>query len=546
MAQDITAATPIATIVSFLRNYIVAASDGSQQLKESELGTWLSEQVGYSTGSGYAGYPNDKDADVADIVAVLAGAISKEAFVLNPAFPSPGSGNTNANATERLIKIREEMDVEVAAIEAPFKEFRAGLAARTRTLFNSVVAPSFPAGSRIDEETRIYVETFVTDKGEESQPSPASALLTLDSNDTVTITCNAAPVGRNVAKRRIYRSATGTSTSAFKLQGEYPIATVAVTDAKPASQLNDICPTFGWLEPPPGLKGLTGIDNGMMLGFVGFTLYVCEPYHPYAYPAKYDKPLASQIVGIVAINGGAFIGTTGRPYVVYGTDAASLSEERIGSKVPCASAQSMVAIESSVFYASPDGIALFENGQVANVTQDLISRKDWQSYVPSTMRAAEYDGMYFVYFTKVGGEKGCLIFDYKSRSLVERSQGADAVFSDATGIYTINGTGSQNALPTTGPRHVAVWKSKTFRLPKEASFGWIAIDSDFDNNGVPTTVTVKTYANDVLHHVAVVSTSAPVRHKPGRNKEWRIEIESAAIVFGCVAATTTEELKEVI
>jgi hypothetical protein len=429
----------------------------------------------------------------------------------------------------------------VRAFEAPYHDFQSGLSARAKVIFNDIVGPGFPNGSEPIVSTRVYVETFVTDRGEESRPSPASALLTLDENDEARITCNGAPSGRNVVSRRLYRSATGTTSSAFKLQGEYPIANNYITDVKPDAQLNDICPTFGWLEPPADLQGLAAMPNGIMLGFVNRTLYACEPYEPYAWPAKYDKPLAHQITGVVAVGQSLFVGTTDRPYFVSGSDSASLSEELISSKVPCSSARSMVAIQNSVFYASPDGLALYENGRVTIVTKGVIDRKTWQAYNPATMRAAEYDGMYMAFYTKADATKGCLVFDYENKTLAELDQAADAVFANSAGVYILNGTTVYDLAPAAGANRTGYWNSKTFRLARPQAFAWIMVDGDFAG-----AATVRVYGDGTLIHTATISDGKPVRCKPGRHTDWRVEIEGALRITGVILASTTDELKAVI
>lgn len=545
MSQDISPISSSAAIEAYLRSYIFTDADGSFRLNESALLTWLTEQFGYLNGAGSEATPTDKNAVAADIVNRLGSIINRENWASNPAYPRP-ENNDAETIRSRLVSLRDQLFNAAHAIETPYQDYQAGLAARSKALFNTIVAPNFPAGVAVIEATRVYVETLVTDRGEESRPSDVTVLSTIDQNDTITLTCAAAPGGRNIAYRRIYRSATGTQSSAFKLQGEYPVATTVITDSKPDAQLSDVCPTFGWLEPPAALKGLTGMPNGMMLGYDGRTLYACEPYAPYAFPAKYDKPLAHQITGIVAVGQSAFVGTTGRPYLVSGSDSASLSEELISSREPCVSARSMVAIENSVFYASPNGLALYENGRVVIVSKGVIDRKTWQAYVPSSMRAVEFNGMYLAFFTRSDNSQGCLIFDYETRSFSEMAQTADALFADESGVYALIGTTIYDVLPKTGNYRTGSWYSKTFRLGRPQSFGWLHVDSDFLNNGSAVSATVRIYASGSLLQTLTVSSSAPVRVKPGKHSDWRAEVDCAAQINGVVLATTTEELKAAI
>ncbi len=544
MPANITVSTTPEAIAILLLDFIYIDADGSKRVKKPEMIAWITRQFGGVINNSRYSAPRVKDADAEIITRQLESIVNREHWVSHPNYPTPL--NIKADSNLNLLELRDLINAEARAIEAPYRDFRAGLAARSKALFTTLIAPGFPAGVAETETTRTYVQTYVTDRGEESRPSAASALLTLGDTDSVQITMTAVPAGRSIASRRLYRSATGTTSAAFKLQGEYAAAVTVVVDAKPDKQLNDVCATFGWLEPPATLKGLTGLPNGIMAGYVDRTLHFCEPYHPYAWPAKYDKPLAHKIAGTVAVGQSLFVGTSGRPYLVTGSDAASMTEEIISSNVPCLSAKSMVAIQNSVFYASKDGIALYEGGRVMIITKGIIDREDWQAYNPASMRAGEFDGMYALFYTKGSGTKGCLLFDYMNKTIIELDQAADAVFTDASGIYIINGTAVYDAIPATGTNRIGHWYSKTFRLARPQAFGWIHVDSTFLNGATAAGATIRIYADDVLHHTAVITSGKPVRNKPGRATEWRLEIECAAPISGVVLASTTDELKAAI
>lgn len=541
MAQDINPLSPLSTVEAYVRSFITTDTDGSQSVNQPAMITWLAEQFGYLTASGAT--PTTKSAQAADIASNLQGTVGRSHWQSYPDYPNQTVSNSEAIKLQ-LNDLRRQMGDQVKAIEDGYRDFDATLATRVKAVFNTVVGPSFPAGVQLLEATRAYVETFVTDWGEESKPSPVSTLVTLDQNDTATITGSAPPSDRHITHRRLYRSATGQTQSAFKLQGEYLVSQTTIVDSKIDKELNDVCKTFGWLEPPADLQGLTGMPNGIMLGFVDRTLYACEPYAPYAYPSKYTKPLLHRIVGIVTVGQSAFVGTTGRPYLVSGSDSASLSEELISSNVPCMSARSMVAIGNSVFYAGPDGLALYESGSVKNVTEGAIDLEAWQAYNPSSMRAGEFDGMYIAFYTKADTTKGALVFDYKSRTLAELDQAADAVFADESGIYVLNGTAILDMLPAGGANRSGSWHSKTQQLARPQAFAWLQVHFSPGNVGAVSAV-VRTYANGVLHHTATITSSDPVRHPPGRCANWRVEIDSAARIDGVVLASTTEELKAI-
>lgn len=81
-------------------------------------------------------------------------------------------------------------------------------------------------------EDRYYVYTYVTDIGEESAPSPPSAMLTCRTDDTVTINNFASPVSEGIVgvnRIRIYKTATGTTGADFYFLKE--LGTTATVNA---------------------------------------------------------------------------------------------------------------------------------------------------------------------------------------------------------------------------------------------------------------------------------------------------------------------------
>lgn len=542
MAQEITTISDPAFVTAKVRGFFFTDNDGSQRIAVDSLQAWLVEQFSYLTAGGAS--PTAKNSQAGQIAAALEAVVGREHWQTNPNYPQAPAGGNAASVQDQLNLLRAQMNTTVVSMTDAYRPFDATLSSRIKALFNTMVLPSFPAGVEVDEVTRGYIETFVTDWGEESAPSPLSALVTLDQNDNATVNCSAAPAGRHITRRRLYRSATGNAQSAFKLQGEYDISQLQIIDTKLDAELNDVCATFGWIEPPAQLQGLTGMANGIMLGFVGRTIYACDPYAPYAWPAKYDKPLPHEIVGMVSLGQSVLVGTIEYPYLVSGADSASLTEERLPDLVPCASARSMVAVAGSVFYASPDGLALYENGRVT-VVSDGIDRATWQSYGPGSMRAAGFDNRYVVFYTKADGTRGGLVFDYKTRTISQISQGADATLAAQDGLFILNGAGLFNLLPANGVPRVGRFDTKTFRLARPQAMFWIHVDSLF--NAGPVTLRIYGDKDDGkgmrLVKNVTTSSSQPFRNAPGMYRDWRIEIESSSIINGITLATTTDELK---
>ncbi len=413
-----------------------------------------------------------------------------------------------------------------------------------------------------DVQARYYVVTFVTDWGEESQPSPVSDLIEADANDTVTVgrpSSSSAETyaARNIAYWRIYRSNTGNENSAFQFVAEVGIATSSITDNTKASGLGETCPTVTWAEPPyradnestqypkpvvgtnPYLRGLVGMPNGIMAGFFDNTVAFSEPYVPYAWPVEYQISTEHPIVGLGVFGQTLFVGTTGNPYFISGADSASMSAQKLDSNQSCVSRRSIVSVQGGVLYASPDGLCVADSGGVRVVTASHYTREDWQALVPSSMFGVEHENVYYLFYNN--GTAGCLTFDLQSKKLGRIELSATAAFVDKLNdtMFVANGTNIQRVYGGATNR-TALWESGRLVLPAQAGYAWVKVMGD---QSVGSPVTVRWYGDGTLIQTIALTSTDPVRLKPGRYLEHELEVESQARVTQVMLAGDTSELK---
>jgi hypothetical protein len=184
-------------------------------------------------------------------------------------------------------------------------------------------------------------------------------------------------------------------TTAARYWGD---STYDFTDDFESRDLIDILATDDYDAPPDDLQGLTAIQNNILCGFVGNTLYFCEPGTPHAWPAKYAVSLEYDIVGIAALSGSAFVATTGYPYLVSGSDPANgMATSRIDAKFPCLNKNSLVAMGYGVVYSTHDGLAVYSpNAGAAIITKLLYNNDTWTTDLdPATVIAEYYGENYF-------------------------------------------------------------------------------------------------------------------------------------------------------
>lgn len=411
-------------------------------------------------------------------------------------------------------------------------------------------APSITASTAPTEalktESRTYVFTYVSAYGEEGPPSDASAVVTVDNTKSVTVSIAGNPGGnRNLDRKRIYRSSATGAQAYFQFVAEVPIATTSYTDSKTQAQLGEVLPSEDWNEPPAGLKGLRMMANGVAAGFVGNTVYLSEPYLPHAWPHEY--PVDAEIVGLATFGQTIVVLTKTFPYMLQGVDPAAMSTTKMELRQACVSKRSIVETGEGVMYASPDGIVSIGGGGVQLITQNVLSRDQWQLYKPDSFQAYLYNGRWHGFYN-TGSERGLLIFDFTGQGAhmttsVLGSGGAQPIvagFQDASTdtLYLVQGgnivrfdTGS--ALPY-------LWRSKVFRSPQHVNYSVAQVRA----SAYP--VTLKVYADGALKLTKSVASEAHFRLPAGfKALDWYVEIEGTSDVTEFYMATSVAELMQV-
>ena len=186
------------------------------------------------------------------------------------------------------------------------------------------------------------------------------------------------------------------ATSAARYWGDGGVFTF--TDDFESRDLFNILATDNYDPPPKDLQGLTIIQNNILCGFVGNTLYFSEPDRPHAWPAAYAVQLEHNIVGIGAISGSALVVTDSYPYIISGSDPANgMASARVDANFPCLNKNSMVPMGYGIVYSTHDGLAVYSpHSGIGVITKRLYNNDTWQANVnPRTIRAEYYGDNYF-------------------------------------------------------------------------------------------------------------------------------------------------------
>lgn len=335
--------------------------------------------------------------------------------------------------------------------------------------------------------TRIYVYTWVTGFGEESEPCPASNELIWHEGHTVILSgFSAAPTGRNITKQRIYRSQSSTSSGAdFYLIAERDASTDNFTDAVAIDDFAEVLPSRDWNAPPSELAGLTTLPNGMMAGFVGKDLYLCEPYIPHAWPEKYVLTMDYEIVALGAYGTTIVVMTKGQPYIVNGIAPDAMAQEKLELNLPCINVRGVVDLGYAVAYPSYDGLVVVSGGQAAVATQALMTRNAWLKTSPATFVASQYNGRYFASYSYLESDGtasvGTFIFDLSGNTpfVLRGTARAEACAYDigTSALYMLIGNQIFEWDALGQVNEVMTWLSKEFVLPAPSSFGCAYIEA---------------------------------------------------------------------
>ena len=435
------------------------------------------------------------------------------------------------------------------------------------------------ASSALTDFSTSYVYTFVTAYGEEGPPSPASTVVTTDDNRVIdlsgleTSTSKANANFGTGAKKRIYRSNTGSNTTVFQFVAEVNMSATTYEDSSDNADLEEIIPSTYWIGPPDDdttlypdgpMKGLTALPNGVFAGFTGKRICFSEPFLPHAWPVTYRITLEDNIVAIGAAGNGLIVTTEGRPYLIAGTDPQSMSAYRMEAAQACLSKKSLVDMGPFVLYAGPEGLVAAAGSEVKVVTEGLISPDQWQSsYYPSTIKGFLWKGRY-VGFYHTGSAYGGFIFDTRGGeptfTTLSESNAVPGGFTDPDDneLYIIIDDDIKK-FQGSATNETFTWKSKEFVTPKPISMGFAKVDAE----AFP--VTLKVYGDGSVIYNATISTSGSVYSVTGTtpsfsattinepvvrlpasvHKTFAIEVSSAKTVNEICIGESIDELRSI-
>lgn len=360
--------------------------------------------------------------------------------------------------------------------------------------------------------SRTYVYTDVSGWGEEGPPCAPSAQVSVQPGQTVTLSgMSVAPAGAyNIVSKRIYRAISGISSAGYQFVAEIPIAQTSYVDTIADTALTGSLESAAWIPPPTNMIGLTGMRNGMMAGFVGQDVYFCEPFKPWAWPARYRMPVGSDIVGMKSIDSSLIVATKTGLSIITGTDPQSMDLRKSISLQSCSSKRSMVNMGETIMAASPDGMVAANEAGAVLVTEKIISQAEWRAFKPESIIGAHYENKYIGSYN-TGTVTGSFIIDFTSGTprLSKGDTYFTAAYNDLVRDALYLQVGNDIVKYNEGTLMTLNWESGDFVLDAPRNLSCARVDAD----SYPCTF--KYYSDNVLKLTKTVADNKPFRLPSG-------------------------------
>ncbi len=392
-----------------------------------------------------------------------------------------------------------------------------------------------------DESTIYYVQTFVTDLGRESAPSPISAGLVMKFGAIVDISnLGAAPAGNyGINRRRIYRTQAGAAEGPASFFFLRELAIGVTTTQDDARTLGDNLLTVGWRPMPDDAFGLLPLWNAFAAVLVdgGKTVGFTELDAAYALPIKYDRSIQDKGVALAKWEQNLLVLTEGAPVIFNGQDPAGMSETPSTLAFSCATAAGVVGFKHGVVWASNEGLA-YTGNPLSVITAALLTTEQWKALNPSSIVAGRWGRFYVASYGAGVDRRGFMLDPLRpGDGIWFLSSGFDACWYDelADELFVLEGANVRRF--AAGAKQVAMFRSKTFHQALPRSFVWCKVVA----SSYPCIVRV--YADGVLRDTRSVVDSKPFTLRGGfKAEDWQIEVENDDATQAVHLATDIRDL----
>ena len=406
-----------------------------------------------------------------------------------------------------------------------------------------------------DSSARAYLYTYVNRWGEESAPSPASDVITVQDGSAVTVTGIAIPPeGCGIVGANIYRAATGARDADGKVQkplsgwlfvGQVKFPKTSFSDSILDAGLGMALDTEGDSPPPDGLRNICAVEGlARLAGTEGNRVYLSANLQPWNWPRKYELTLDWDVVHMKCVDQRLYVTTGSTPYVI---DVSGCDDTKCtpvmesGLPLPdisCGSSASAIATPFGLIYSSPLGAALLQpSAQWTILTKKWFTPEQWRQLKPETARFAYWQTFLFIvtdaasFVLNIDGDT---LNDMKGAELTTISDAPVSMCSAPTGELVLLEDGELRLWDMGNARRKYLWRSRELTGPGHNP-------SAQEPNTTPSIgsmwspaslrirtrqVHVKIEAPTGTAYERTVSGEKPVRlPRMGRHMWWKAELE---------------------
>ena len=435
------------------------------------------------------------------------------------------------------------------------------------TLTAPVANPFIDEGDQKKREMRSYMYTFVNEWGEESAPSPASAVFDADISSQATLAFSIPPLDEGYCDPlyiRIYRGGSGwnetgdvqTQIAEFFYIKDISFRTGNFTelDNVPASDLGETNGTAHYAPPLANLQNLAVTNEGVLVASEGKNLWFSEPWKFHAWACNMN--LDDCIEGIVVAADTIYVATNGNPYAI---DATNPKEDclccrqvnKIPTPAPLMCKRSMVATMNGAIWASTTGLVKLTGNTIQVDTHSHMTEDDWQEWFPHDIKGAFYKGAYYGFNSERGFRwdvnEGMYSDAYlgESGKFTELSFTPTAVWVTKHNIMYLAFDGALHRWDASDTKMPYKWRTKlnieaglrNFSIMKIVFERWMR------GKQSPTPVHVRLIADDVVRFERTVRDSHPFRLPKGYDGlNWEIEVTGIEPISEIHMATSLNEL----
>lgn len=427
----------------------------------------------------------------------------------------------------------------------PSNRYRLGVPAPSTPVTVAVSGVADPDDQ--EGESRPYTFTWVTERGEEGPPAPASQIVEVFSGQSVEIAdIPTVPAGNyNVTAKRIYRAASASGDTEYQFVAEIPAAQTSYTDSVAGEDLGEVLPSYEWYPPPEDMQGLIALPNGVMAGFVGKELCLSEAFVPHAWPPGYRLTMDQPIVGIVGVRGGIVVSTTGQPTIVSFTSPAAASQDDIETPRACASKRSMVDMGEFAVYATGDGLVAVDGaGNAPIITAGVIDTYDWERVNPSTIHAYRLHDWYIGFYKGADGDAGFAI-TARGDAYVTLDFYAQAGYSDPKSgdLYLVIGSEIVQWDADAANRLTYLWRSGVSIASKPINMAAARVDAESYPVTADNSLVFRLFNESGLVYEKQVTSPDPFWLPPAAlGRRFEVEMEGTRTVRRILAAEAMEQL----